>query len=722
MKLNKPSAADLPQDDGEQSPELQGLVHALLRRAWAIILVMVLLGAAAAWYANRLPDRFESRVVIQIESDGLKAIPGSETSEPDLKDPVMLETVIQNLKSRALMLAVVRKLELTNNPTFLGAETKVPVPETDAAARLLSGLSVASRPRTLLLDLSYAHQDPELAQLIAATISDQFLQRNTEQQLAAAQGQTKVLTQKAAELKEKLRSSEQAVQAYKNQAETVSLDEGRNLVEAKLTELNASLSTARTERMRLEADLRVVQQANRKDAKQLLTIASVAADPDVVAAQTRVKTLEAEVQALSDRFRAKHPRMIEAQSRLQAAQETESEAIKAAPERMEARFASAQVAEQTLEKAAATQERELLKLDEKVLPYRALQKELEDDRLLFEQVQRRLKESAVTMDRLALNFRIVEAAGSARQLPSRKAIIIAAAVLAGAIFTGGIIAAFYFLDSSIKTVDEAERLLDMPVLSAIPKLHKTRTPAELLALLDKPDSPVAESFRSLRTALSLLGPVAERKVLLFTSAVPSEGKTLTAANAAIALAQQGLRTVVVDADLRRPKLTGMFLDPATTHPGLAEFLVEQPLAVRQTEIPRLSILPAGMPAPNPAELLANGRFQQLIDTLKEQYDRVVIDTAPVNVVSDTLSLVSAVQTIVLVVRNGSTSRKLVRRAIELLRRAHVRPDGVVLNFMPHWSGMGNHYSYSSSTKYGGEATYGSGFKRPEATTAAPTAS
>ena len=694
----------------ETSLELKGLVHALLRRGWLIALGAVLLGVAAWFYAHRLPAQFESRTTVQIEASQAQPIGGKEDhQETDLHDPMIMETVVQNFRSRALLAAVSARLKLPEDATFLQHRGGLPAPESEVLDRLNAGLTVTPRAKTLLADITFRHPDPKVAQAVAGTVVEEFLLQNTEQQLKQAEAQNRLLAEKAADLQAKMKRSEEAVQAYRNKVESVSMDTGRNLVEAKLQNLNTSLSDARNERLKVESDLHLLQSVKNRSTERMLEISSVATDPEVMAAQAKVKTQGEEIQALEDRYRAKHPRMIEAHNRLDEAKAAVAAAVKAAPDRLSARFDAAAASEQTVEKAAAEQEKELLRLDEKAVPYRALQQELEADRALYDGVTKKLKESSVLMDIKPVNFRVVEPAMAAYQLKSYRSLILLGGFLAGALLAAGIVAAIFFLDASIKTVDDAERLLGLPVLSAVPLLPKVKAPAELLALLSRPDSPVAESYRSLRTALSLLGPAAERKVLLFTSAIPNEGKTLTAANTAIAFAQQGLRTVVLEADLRKPMLARMFIDPAGKNAGIAEFLVGEWPEPQGTEIPNLFVMPAGGMAPNPAELLAGPRFAEMIRHFREKFDRVIIDTAPVNVVSDTLSIVSSAQTIILVVRHGFTSRQAVRRALELLHRAHVKADGVVMNMMPQWSGIGHHYYYSANSKYGGEGTYGTNY-------------
>jgi len=705
--LQSPDPASL--DDNEPSLELAGLLHVLLRRSWVIALVAVACGLAAGAYVQRIPEEFQSKTVIQIESQATRPIKVEDGSTEDLRDPLVMETVIENFRNRSLMERIAHELHLADDPAFLGRSDPLPASEAEVVALLSSSVTVTARPKTLLVDIGFTHSNPKVAQRLAASIVDQFLLQNTAQQVGQVEAQNSLLLQKEAELKAKLERSELAVQDYKNRMESVSMDAGRNLVEAKLQGLNTSLTGARSTRIRIESDLSMLQTVPGRDPIQLLDIASVAADPQVAAALGRVKTLEADILALSDQYRGKHPRMIEAHNRLEEAKVEEAKAVRSAPDRLAAQYTEAQVTEQTLEKAVAVQEKELLKLDEKTLPYRRLQEELAADRALYDAVQKRLKETTVVMDIKPVNFRVVEPAVPAVRLPNRRLIIAIGAVLAGALFAVGVLAAIFFLDSSIKTVDDAERWLGLPVLSAIPTLRHVQSTAQTLALLNQPDSPMAESFRSLRTALSLLGPVECRKVILFTSAVPSEGKTLNAVNAAIAFAQQGLRTLLLDADLRQPALSLLLLKNNRKLPGVAEYMVGAQVELHATEIANLSILPAGAHAPNPAELLSGERFAELVDTLKLQFDRIIIDTAPVNVVSDTLNIVGAAQTVVLVVRNGNTPRKVVRRALELLARAHVRPDGIALNFMPEWRGIASHYYYSSDEKYGGAETYGKNY-------------
>lgn len=226
-------------------------------------------------------------------------------------------------------------------------------------------------------------------------------------------------------------------------------------------------------------------------------------------------------------------------------------------------------------------------------------------------------------------------------------------------------------------------------------------------------SPGNEAFRTLRTSVSTLGREPERRSFLVTSALPSEGKSFTALNLAAAFAQQGLRTLLIDADLRRPTIQETLGGGNREHPGVTDCLVDgrllEALVQEVPSLPKLSWLPAGKSAPNPAELLAQGPIGGLIDQALAQYDRVVLDSPPVHAVSDALLLGKLVQTTLLVVHGSKTPRGVVLRAIKLLGKAGASTSGVVLNLLPSRRGRGYYYSYDNYYHYGHDD--GDGHKR-----------
>jgi polysaccharide biosynthesis transport protein len=200
----------------------------------------------------------------------------------------------------------------------------------------------------------------------------------------------------------------------------------------------------------------------------------------------------------------------------------------------------------------------------------------------------------------------------------------------------------------------------------------------------------------------MLGPKDDRRVFLFTSALPQEGKSFCSLNHALSLAQQGLKTLLIDSDLRRPMIEELLLKSRKKGTGLTDYLTAHNTfedVVHSVETENLFYIPAGSDAPNPAELLATSRFDCLIDEALNRFDRVVIDSAPVHVVSDTLLILKRVQTVCLVVHAHHTPKNSVRRVVQVLQQAGAPLAGVILNLMPRDANNSYHYQYQYQHAY-----------------------
>jgi capsular exopolysaccharide synthesis family protein len=250
----------------------------------------------------------------------------------------------------------------------------------------------------------------------------------------------------------------------------------------------------------------------------------------------------------------------------------------------------------------------------------------------------------------------------------------------------------------------------VPVLAAVPKFNGVEADKRKLIDSDDADSCEAEAFRTLRTALSMLGRKDDRRVSLFTSAVPSEGKTFCSLNYAISLAQQGLRTLIIDCDLRRPMVEHSLLNNNQRGFGLTDYLTGQKdfkAVIHATQTENFFYIPAGSHAPNPAELLAKTGIEGIIDEALLHFDRVIVDSAPIHAVSDTLLILNRIQTLCLVVRSGKTPRNSVLRAVQMLKEAGAPLAGTILNQIPRArGGYGYHYDSYYSYGYYGKYSYG----------------
>jgi capsular exopolysaccharide synthesis family protein len=366
------------------------------------------------------------------------------------------------------------------------------------------------------------------------------------------------------------------------------------------------------------------------------------------------------------------------------------------------------------------QETAALELNKISIPFNVLQRDVETDQALYEAVIARMKETAVTSRVEQIPYTLVEEPliPSVATKPDKKKLIALAFSFSLLLAIGGVIFSDSF-NTSLRTVDEAESTLHLPALAGIPnhtkiKIEKSkRTGTERdnypIANIEAPASSLAESYRTLRVSLSMLGPEVERRILLFVSAIPGEGKTYTSLNAAAALALLGQKTLLIDADLRRPSLHKALLDGKTPPVGLTDIFsgnttVEK--AILPTFVENLHFLPAGTRCPNPAELLASVNLKDFFEELLKTYERVVIDTAPVNAVSDTLVIAPHAHKTILVIQSGKTPRKAVLRAVHLLRKAGAKLAGFSLNRLPTGR-LATYYYYYYGDKYEKDSVYGS---------------
>jgi non-specific protein-tyrosine kinase len=274
------------------------------------------------------------------------------------------------------------------------------------------------------------------------------------------------------------------------------------------------------------------------------------------------------------------------------------------------------------------------------------------------------------------------------------------AAAAGLVLAVGVVLLLEYLDDTIKNVEDVQREMGTSVMSSIARIHSVRKPGDALITLKHPRSPIAEEYRSLRTNLRYAGIENPGGTLLITSPNPGEGKTTTAANLAIAMAQAGKRIVLVDADMRRPGVHRIF--DLENERGLTSLFLDEPVlledVLQTTTIQGLKILTSGEPPPNPAEMLESRRMTEILQMLRQQFDMVVVDSPPALVVADASILASRCSGALLVVDSGRTRTESARKVVETLKRSQVQVLGVVLNRLGG-RGRGYYYNYSYKAYY-----------------------
>ena len=645
------------------------LYHLLLSKAWLIILLIVLSLSAAIIYLIRTPKIYESRAVIQVDQEAQKFVnTQNNSSNEEFKSVEELTTIAQTLMSDTVLLRVIKANELDKDPLFAPPKKDgSPYLDSELVGRFMRKVTVGLRRGTRLIDVSVQDTDPKRAQKLAQSMVTEFISQIFDQKFSVSKAANDFLIQEADRLKEKLHKSEQALQQYREDHHAVSLEDKQNITVEKLKELNLKVTQAKSERLKLEADVAIIKQGKANTPEKLLMLPSVAALPVV-------SELRRELADKESRYKA--------ESQLSGLQESLNRTLVNVGNMVIKSYEAAKNTEAMLTTALQEQEQAALELNKIAIPYNVLEREVESDRALYESILTGMKQTNLNQGLgQKFNIRVIEAPlVSASPVKPRKLMILALAILGGFVAGNALVIGIAMADSSIRNVNQVEEVLGLPVLTLVPRSKRRHIDKEPV-LTARPGSHEAEAFRSLRTALSFLGNQKDSKAVLFTSANPGEGKTYCSLNCGAALAQLGLRTLLIDADLRRPNLTKALL-AGSRGPGLSACLTGNATFMdccRPTATENLFILGAGERVSNPAELLASGDLVGLLKEAMLYFDRVVIDSAPVNAVSDTQLIAKEIESVCLVIRAGKTPRRAIVRACGLLERATHNPDAVVLN-------------------------------------------
>jgi succinoglycan biosynthesis transport protein ExoP len=642
-----------------------------------LIILFVILGLSAAIaYLIWAPKIYESRAVIEVDQETPKVnnIQDFNGDDPsDIKAPEVLKTIEQALLSETLLLQVVKDNGLDKDPLFAPRKKDGSAYlDTELVALFTRKVNVKLRRATRLIDVTVGDTDPKRAQQLAESMVKEFVNQSFEKTLGLAETASDYLRQESDRLKAKLQNAEQAVQNFREEHNAVSLEDKQNIIVEKLKDLNLKVTEAKGERLKLEADVATIKQGRAKTPDELLALPTVAALPVVGA-------LRQELADKESRFKA--------ESQLKGLRQSLNRTLVKVGNMVIKSYEAAKSTEGKLTAALEEQEEAALELNKIAIPYNALVRDVETDRALYESVLTRMKVTNVAKGIWENNIRVIEIPFvAAKPAKPAKSKILLLALMGGFVVGCAQVIATDMADSSIRSVDQISKFSTLPVLTSVPESKRKNLDKESVLNTD-PASYEAEAFRSLRTTLSFLGPEKNRKTVLFTSANPAEGKSYCSLNYAVALAQTGLKTLLIDADLRRPNLSKAVVADEKAR-GLTECLTRQANVVdccKPTSIENLFILPAGERASKPAELLASCDFGGLLSEVVLHFDRVVLDSAPVNAVSDTQLIAKEIQSVCFVLRAVKTPERAVIRACSLLAQTGSHPDGIIFNRLPRRS-------------------------------------
>jgi polysaccharide biosynthesis transport protein len=739
--------------NAENEVHLLDYWRAIRKRLWLVFGIVALVTMLSLIYVARKPDEFEAqaRVQVDLEETG-NLVNNQRPLYGPTDDPIYFNTQLQILVSPGLMRRVVRTLDLEHNPDFfkgdpsqrpstwqtlrrmvgLGkapdptakAPDQLPLTTTVAQAtaredlneakrlapyvnNILSGLKVdpvkearGYYKETRLIDIKFSHPVPDVTSKVVNAIAETYVFSNLEKRTEANSTTGDFLQKRIAELQQQIRTSEERLVNYAKNNQIISLDPNQNTVVERLAGLNQQLLQAENDRKTAEA---AYNAAKLPDAARALAEDGAKSNNDLESKLNELRQKRAllmvdateeapEVKEVDQQISELDRQLKEMSSRKSATLLTN----------LNTRYQQALEREQSLRKAFEQQRAQTLSQNEAAINYRIIQQEIETNKSLLNGLLQGAKENDVVMAGKPNNISIVDYALTPDTPvgPNRTRTVIAAFFLSIGLGVG--LALFFeYLDDTVHSTEEVERMLHLPALAVIPSVgsgaRRRVLPgstalqkqngngnghSELLMNVDS-RSPLAEAYRHLRTSVLLSTAGRAPKSLLVTSSLPGEGKTTTAVNTAMSLAQTGASVVIIDADMRRPRLQSIF--DMQGQQGLSSILSSDTsdgdmlAMVRSDEESGLNILTSGPIPPNPAELLGSDQMRRLLAVLQQNYTHVVVDSPPVSSFTDGVLISSMVDGVLLVVHGGKSSRHIVRRSKQLLNDVGAKIFGVVLN-------------------------------------------
>ena len=715
-----PASARVPAIDlSPREPHLYDYLLILRKHQWLILSFLLTVVTIVSIATFRMRPVYIARATIEIDRENNNILPfqGADAYDSMMDLDNYIETQSKVLTSETLALQTIRNTGLAANPEFSAGGVPSEAIATGSLANqkrppevaaFLGSLGVKRIPNSRLMEVSYESTDPVLAARILNAHLENFKAQNIQSRYEATLEATRFLTSQLNELKLTVKQSEDARINYERQNQIWSVDDKSNITTQRLADLDKQLTDAQGETLKKQA---LYEYAKAGDIDAVPEIRADALLQDLQKKRADLAVLYTD--ALSQ-YGPNFPKVQRLQGQMKEVDDQIARESKGIILQLESDYREAKQREELIRQALELQKAETNNMAEKMVQYNILKRESEADKTLYEGLLTKLKEAGISEGLKSSNLRVVDPA-MIPSYPSRpaKARNIALAFLVGLVGGIGLALLREYLDNTVKTPDDVEALSRLPSLAVVPAFgesgsHKRRmglfsTPGtnghekriELVAQ-HLPKSQMSEAFRALRTALLLSQPDHPPQVILVTSALPREGKTTAAANLAVTLAQLGDKTVLVDADLRKPGV-GRLLNLGTgKYAGLSSYLAGVStldlVTVPHPAIPNLAAIPTGPLPPNPADLLSSHKLADAIAELRTKFKFVVIDSPPIMAATDAVILSVQADGVLLVVRSGETPKEAFTRTRDLLTSVKSRLLGVVLNAVDA-SAPDYYYSY-----------------------------
>jgi len=678
---------------------LRELLRVLHKHRLMILTVVSVMVTVVAVVTFRIKPVYEaaSRIEISGETPDLSNLRELFLQMPTTDD--YIQTQVRILQSDDLAMQAVRALHLYDDPEFAvrppGNNANAPFTSAEEL-RLIEAfhrhLTVGVVRASRLVEVRFESTNAKQTADVVNTLADLYVENNFRKKYESAMQASDWMAGQMRELKVKMEESHEALIKYERDNQMFALDQGQNVTVAKLGDLNKDLTEAEADRMAKESQYQLVK------THRLGDLTAVMQNPMLQDLQRQHLQAANALAEARGTLGPKHPRVLQLERQLQELDGQIQSQEQVAASRIESDYQAALNKEQLLRRAFDQQKNEANSLNSKLVEYSLLRRDYETNQQLYEGLLQRLKEAGISSGLRSSNIHVVDRARPPlNPVRPRKSLNLMLSLIVG-LALGCALALFNeYLDNSVKIPEDVEQLVNLPVLGIIPAVSSVMSYAARrrplpqsattsgttseLATVSQPQSVVSEAYRALRTSILLSTSRHAPQLILISSGQPREGKTTTALNLAITLAQRGDRVALIDTDLRRPRIHRSF--QMTNDRGLSTFLTSQAtpeeLARPVRQVPNLYVITSGPTPPNPAELLSSEPLEALFAELRRHFDFIVLDSPPAISVADSMILAAHADGVMLVVHGGVTTRETLKHTTKLMNSVNAKILGIVLN-------------------------------------------
>lgn len=687
----------------------------MIRERWIIALIAGTLGTALSIFVLvQRPKIYEASTSIMFETPDnvvdINPIVGNEMQNRR----GYLNTHIQQIQSRSFfeyVAATFTKAEIDKILTPYLNPKKSPLKAPTIDLIILENLFVVERRNTPIMEVIIRHRDPEAAELIANRYGRRYIDFNLDQSAKGTNSALIFLQTEEERLRRKVQESEQALLDYRLQHNLVSLPDNQNVTVSQVNSLGEALTSARVARIAIETTLSQIQEAKQKgeDLTKFKSIASYGTIPDYL---NQLDTLQATREALEQKYLERHPKMIANTQNIASTKKLLSENVTAAITKLKSSYEEAKQHEESMQAALSLAEADSLDLDQVAVHYKTLQDRAANDRDLYTTILGRLNEITISQQLDNVKINILDRAF----VPLRpvepdmiKSLLMAGAF--GCFLFIGLPLGLGHLDSRLKASWEIEQFLNQTLLGEIPDIQHVKKEDRPHLINQEKEHAACEAFRGLFGQIQLNSHFDYPKVMMLTSTIPGEGKSLVSSNLAATFASHGKKTILLDCDFRRPTLHNYYNKPLDH--GMIKWInsgselgdnLEENKFLGILEIAKnFSFLRAGGESQSPTEFFDLPAFHDLFKKLRENYDIVLIDTPPVGVFPDALLLSRMCEEMIYVCRFNKANRSQIKKFLERLSKSEVDIAGIVLNGLPGGRSSSYYdyygYGYSDNKSY-----------------------